>query len=196
MSIASADIRCELREVVLRDKPAEMIAISPKATVPVLQVADATVIDESFDIMKWALAQRDPEDWLNPENGSLDEAYALIESTETQFKPSLDRYKYPDRYTGVSAAEYRTTGCDFIALLEERLKEMPHLFGRQACIADMAIFPFVRQFANTDRDWFEASPYRHTQAWLKKLTAGSLFDIAMKKYSQWRSGQEAVFFPK
>jgi glutathione S-transferase len=196
MSLVSAGSRCELREVVLRDKPAAMIAISPKATVPVLQLADGTVIDESFDIMHWALAQRDPEDWLKPASEPPDAAFALIEQTETQFKSHLDRYKYPDRYLNASVAEHRTAGSHFVALLEERLALMPYLFGKQACIADMAIFPFVRQFANTDRDWFDASPYRHTQAWLAKLTAGTHFGIAMKKYVQWQSGNEVVFFPE
>jgi len=196
MSIVSAGIRCELREVVLREKPAAMIAISPKATVPVLQLAEGTVIDESFDIMHWALAQRDPENWLNPESSSPGEAFALIEQTETQFKPHLDRYKYSDRYTGASAAEHRAAGSHFVTLLEERLAAMPYLFGKQACIADMAIFPFVRQFANTDRDWFDASPYRHTQAWLATLIGGTHFGIAMKNYPQWQSGNEAVFFPE
>jgi len=196
MSIVSAGIRCELREVVLREKPVAMIAISPKATVPVLQLAEGTVIDESFEIMRWALAQRDPEDWLNPASTSPDEAFALVEHTETHFKPHLDRYKYPDRYTGARAAEHRAAGSNFVTLLEERLAVMPYLFGEQACIADMAIFPFVRQFANTDRDWFEASPYRHTRAWLAKLSGGTHFGIAMKKYPQWQSGNEVVFFPE
>jgi glutathione S-transferase len=196
MSLVSAGIRCELREVVLREKPAAMIAISPKATVPVLQLAEGAVIDESFEIMRWALAQHDPEAWLNPASGSSDAAFALVEQTETQFKPHLDRYKYHDRYPNVDAAEHRVAGGDFLALLEERLAVMPYLFGKQACIADMAIFPFVRQFANTDRDWFRASPYGHTQAWLAKLLDGMHFAVAMKKYPQWQNGNESVFFPE
>jgi glutathione S-transferase len=196
MGIAIAGIRCELREVVLRDKPAEMIAISPKATVPVLQLSDGTVIDESLDIMQWALARNDPERWLDPESSSYDEALALIEKTETQFKPHLDRYKYTDRYSGTSAAEHRILASDFVTLLEKQLAVMPYLFGNRASIADMAIFPFVRQFANTDSDWFEASPFQHTHAWLAKLTATTLFGITMKKYPQWKSGSEAVFFPE
>jgi glutathione S-transferase len=196
MSIASAGIKCELREVVLREKPAAMVAISPKATVPVLQLPDGAVIDESLDIMRWALAQHDPEDWLSPEGGSSDEAFALIEQTETQFKPHLDRYKYPDRYAGVNAQEHRAAASDFITLLEERLMEMPHLFGKRACIADIAIFPFVRQFANTDRDWFEASRYRRTQTWLAELIGGRHFAIAMKKYPQWQSENRAALFPE
>jgi len=195
MGLVSAGIRCELREVVLREKPTEMIVISPKATVPVLQLADGTVIDESLEIMLWALGQRDPEGWLKPASASAEEAFALIQQTETQFKPHLDRYKYPDRYPGTSAAEHRAAGCKFLKVLEERLVVMPYLFGRQAGIADMAIFPFVRQFANTDRDWFQTSPYGHTQAWLTKLLDGIHFGIAMKKYPQWQSGNEAVFFP-
>jgi glutathione S-transferase len=195
MSIVSAGIVCELREVVLRDKPAEMIAISPKATVPVLQLPDGTVIDESLDIMRWALAQRDPEQWLKPERSSLDEALALIEQTETQFKPHLDRYKYADRYTGVIATEHRAAGGNFIALLEKRLMLTAHLFGERACIADIAVFPFVRQFANTDRDWFAEQPYPQTQAWLAKLIGGTHFDIAMKKYPHWHSGNAVIHFP-
>ncbi|MGI9331065.1 MAG: glutathione S-transferase [Gammaproteobacteria bacterium] len=195
MSLVSADIRCELREVVLREKPAAMIAISPKATVPVLQLADGTVIDESLEIMRWALEQRDPEGWLHPASASPDEAFALIEKTEGQFKPHLDRYKYPDRYPGESAQEHRAAGSDFVALLEERLAVMPYLFGSQACIADIAIFPFVRQFANTDQDWFQALPYVHVQAWLATLLNGADFSVVMKKYPQWQSGNEVVLFP-
>ena len=196
MSIVSAGIRCELREVVLREKPAEMVTISPKATVPVLQLAEGTVIDESLNIMHWALAQRDPEDWLNPSNTSPDEAFVLIEQTETQLKPHLDRYKYPDRYTGTNAKEQRVKCCNFVKVLEKSLTVMPYLFGNQACIADIAIFPFVRQFANTDRNWFEESPYRHTQAWLSKLSNGNHFCVVMKKYTQWQSGSDSVFFPE
>lgn len=195
MSLASAGIRCELREVVLRAKPAEMIAISPKATVPVLQLPSGEVIDESFDIMRWALEQRDPENWLNPSGASAEQAFALIEQTETMFKPHLDRYKYPDRYPDISATEHRSSACRFIELLEERLTVPPYLFGEQACIADIAIFPFVRQFAQTDRDWFEASPYQQTQSWLEELSTAERFDIAMTKYPQWISGNDAVYFP-
>lgn len=195
MSIASAGIRCELREVVLRDKPADMVAVSPKATVPVLQLTDGTVIDESLDVMQWALAQRDPEDWLKPATASLEAAIALIERTETEFKPNLDRYKYPERSENANAAEHRAEACLFVTLLEERLAITPYLYGKQACIADMAIFPFVRQFAHTDRGWFDASPYRHTRAWLAQLSGDTLFGIAMKKYPQWQVGNEIVFFP-
>jgi glutathione S-transferase len=196
MSLSSAGLRSELREVVLRDKPAELLTISPKATVPVLQLPGGAVIDESLDIMLWALAQRDPDDWLRPAGASPDEALALIEQTETQFKPHLDRYKYPDRYADASAAEHRTAGSNFVSLLEERLTGMPYLYGEQPCIADIAIFPFIRQFANTDSEWFESSPYRRTRTWLAKLSGSKLFDIAMKKYPQWKSGNEAVFFPE
>ena len=195
MSIVSAGIRCELREVVLRDKPAELIAISPKATVPVLQLSDGTIIDESLDVMRWALARSDPEAWLSPASAGLDEAIAVIEATETQFKHHLDRYKYPDRYDDADPLEHRAAACDFIETLEERLAATPLLFGERACIADMAIFPFIRQFANTDSDWFAASPYRRTRAWLSRLVDGEHFLAAMKKYPQWHSGDEAVYFP-
>jgi glutathione S-transferase len=195
MAIGAAGIRCELREVVLRDKPAEMIVISPKATVPVLQLPDGTVIDESLDIMRWALEHNDPENWLKPPDGSQGEAFELIEQTETEFKPNLDRYKYPDRYPGVNATEHRAAGALFIEQLEERLAATPYLFGNDACIADFAIFPFVRQFANTDGGWFDALPCRHTQAWLEHFTTGTHFLSVMKKYPQWHNGDDIVVFP-
>lgn len=195
MGMASAGIRCELREIVLRDKPAEMIAVSPKATVPVLQLRDGTIIEESFDIMQWALAQHDPDDWLNPASGSLDEALQLIEVTETEFKPHLDRYKYPNRYPGTDATEHRTAGCRFLNRLEERLNTTPFLFGNRVCIADIAIFPFVRQFANTDRAWFDTSEYPQTRAWLTELTSSPVFLNVMQKYPLWQSGNEITFFP-
>ena len=196
MGLYSADVRCELREVVLRDKPTEMVDISPKATVPVLQLPDGKVIDESLDIMLWALKQHDPADWLNPAGSALNEAIALIGITETDFKPHLDRYKYPNRYGDVSAEEHRDTGSKFIALLEERLTTAPWLFGEKPCIADIAVFPFVRQFANTDRAWFDASPWTRTQAWLAKLIENQLFIAIMKKYPQWHGGDAPVIFPQ
>lgn len=196
MSLVSAGIRCELREVVLRDKPAEMIAVSPKATVPVLQLPDGLVIDESIDIMQWALAHGDPGGWLRPESATIEEALDLIEETETKFKPHLDRYKYPDRYPGEDAIVHRSACSRFLASLEERLADSPYLFGNEPCIADIAIFPFVRQFANTDRDWFDASVLLNMQVWLQKLITSPLFEKAMKKYPQWRNEHKAVFFPE
>ena len=196
MSLVTAAIRCELREVVLRDKPAEMIAVSPKATVPVLQTPDGSVIDESIDIMRWALATRDPKAWLRPESKTLEDAFALIEATEAGFKPHLDRYKYPNRYPGEDAIVHRTACNEFIDTLESRLNDSSNLFGGEPCIADIAIFPFVRQFANTDRDWFEASAPRNVQAWLNEHAAGPLFETAMQKYPQWHRDDPAVFFPE
>ena len=196
MSILSAGIRCELREVVLREKPVELIALSPKATVPVLQLAEGSIIDESLNIMLWALEKYDPENWLNPPNSSLNEALELVKKTETQLKPHLDRYKYPDRYIGVNKIEHRGKCTNFIKILEEKLSEIPYLFGKQACIADIAIFPFIRQFANTDLNWFEKSPYPHTQAWLTKLLNKTQFAIAMKKYTQWHASNVVTFFPE
>jgi glutathione S-transferase len=195
MAVAAADIQSELREVVLRDKPQEMIDISPKATVPVLQLPDGTVIDESIDIMRWALAQNDPEGWLALDDAIAKEAFELIEQTETQFKPELDRYKYPNRYSGAQAQTHRAEGAKFVDRLEARLQATPYLCGDQACIADFAIFPFIRQFANTDRDWFDAAPWPHTQAWLEKLIGSAHFTGVMNKYPQWHAGDEIALFP-
>jgi glutathione S-transferase len=196
MGIASAGIRCELREVVLRDKPDAMIAISPKGTVPVLLLPDGTVIDESLDIMRWALDRNDPENWLSPDGASAAETVSLIEQAEDEFKPHLDRYKYPNRYDNAIAAEHRAEACRFVDLLEARLKRSRYLFSKQACIADIAVFPFLRQFANTDKEWWEASPFPRTRKWLEGLIATPGFISAMKKYRQWREGDEPVLFPE
>ncbi len=195
LAITTAGIECELREVVLRDKPAEMVRISPKATVPVLQLTDDTVIDESLEIMHWSLAQHDPLGWLNPELESLSAALDLIRSADTDFKYHLDRYKYPDRFTAAHATEHRDKAEQFIQIIEQRLAATPMLLGSHGCIADYAILPFVRQFANTDRDWFAATPYTHTQKWLSDFVASDMFLSVMKKYAQWHAGGEAALFP-
>ena len=166
LALRYAGIACELREVVLRDKPDAMVEASPKATVPVLQVSDDIVIDERLDVMLWALERNDPENWLVPEQGDVEDMMTLIAEADGDFKDSLDRYKYPNRYDGVDAVEYRTRGETFLMKLDDRLKGSTYLFGERLCLADVAIAPFVRQFANTDRVWFDATPYAALQRWL------------------------------
>ncbi len=192
---------CELREVVLRDKPQEMLDASPKATVPVLVDLDGTVIDESFEVMMWALERNDPDEWLKPEAGTLEEMLALIEKIEGPFKTHLDRYKYANRYTqendgnGVSAEEHRDAGMDILNALEARLQQHPYLFGSRLSLADVATAPFVRQFANTDANWFAAQSIPATQAWLSKFVESELFLSCMNKYDQWNASNKGIKFP-
>lgn len=190
MAIAICGIRVEIREVVLRDKPPEMIAVSPKATVPVLLLPDGAVIDESLDIMYWALGLEDPEDWLACSNGE-----ALILATETQFKPHLDRYKYASHYPGEDARQHRGQALLFVEKLDKILRDRNCICGNRRGLADVAIFPFIRQFANTDRDWFDRLDLAGLQGWLGRQLESSLFLSVMVKRKPWAAGDEPVIFP-
>ncbi len=176
---------CEIREVDLKDKPDGMLAASPKATVPVLVLTDGQVIDQSLDIMLWALERNDPQDWLSPETGTLAEMLTLIEATEHPFKTHLDRYKYATRYDDADPEFHRDEGLKFLGQFDERLRESSHLFGNHPALADFAIFPFIRQFANTDRNWFEEQDLPALQAWLDGHVASPLFETTMTKRPFW-----------
>ena len=197
MAIAASGIECRLREVVLRDKPAEMLDASPKGTVPVIVEQDGTVIEESLDVMSWALGQNDAEDWLAPESGTRAEMDALIAQCDGPFKRALDRYKYPNRYEdeGVIREDQRALGLQFLEQLNQQLEGHAQLFGDRVSYADIAIFPFIRQFANTDRDWFNALDLPHLQAWLAGHLDSPRFKQIMPKFPQWKTGDEEPVFP-
>jgi glutathione S-transferase len=188
MALAVSGIDIEHREVLLRDKPPAMLDASPKGTVPVVALPDGHVVDESLDIMCWALGQNDPEHWLAPGRAAFD----LIARSDGPFKHDLDRYKYPNRYDDVDALQHRQSGSEFLAELDQKLTGQAQLFGSQISVADIAIFPFVRQFANHDRDWFDAQDWPRLQAWLTAHLASPLFDSIMKKHDVWVDPQRAV----
>jgi len=194
IALLAAEIDVELREVVLRDKPQSMIDVSPKATVPVLVLPDGTVVDESLEIMVWALAENDPLEWLSPESGTLDDMLALISQNDGPFKHHLDRYKYPNRYEDVDPLEHRRDAEKILNRLDGRLAVGKYLFGSRPALADFAIAPFIRQFANTDKEAFDAMPFVHVQRWLDDFLASSLFERAMTKYDQWHEGDTPVIF--
>ncbi len=181
MALLISDIVCEIREVKLRDKPAEMIAASAKATIPVLVLPDGRVVDESLDIMRWALGRHDPERWLDGDD------LPLIEANDGTFKYHLDRYKYSDRYVADSA-EHRASGLAMLTHLDARLTSARFLCGEHRSLTDAAIMPFVRQFAQTDRPWFDAQPLPALQRWLAVQLASSLFVRTMIALPQWRAG--------
>lgn len=187
--------RCELREVVLRDKPQAMLAASPKGTVPVLITTDGTVLDESLDIMLWALQQHDPELWLTPQQGSFDAMLALIAQCDGGFKFHLDRYKYPERYDNIDAQAHRAAAAGYLQQLEAQLGSTPYLFGNHPTVADMALAPFVRQFSQTDLGWFDAQPWPRLQVWLSGIVESAMFECVMQKYPQWLSGTAGIVFP-
>lgn len=196
LALLASGTRCELREVVLRDKPAALRDASPKATVPVLVDVDGVVIDQSLDIMRWALARHDPHRWLSPAHGTLDEMLALIATGDGAFKQALDRYKYPNRFEGVDALQQRRQGGLFLDALEGRLRTSRHLFGDAPALADLAIAPFVRQFAQVDAVWFAAAPWPSVQTWLSALTGSPMWTAVMAKLAPWQPGDVAVIFPE
>ncbi len=185
LAIAYAGVAVELREVELRNKPQAMLLVSPKATVPVLQLKNGRVLDESLDIMLWALQQNDPEHWLKA--AGLDPAKALIRGNDEPFKYYLDRYKYADRYPAYSELYYRQQGELFLADLESLLTQRTYLSGDQFSLADAAILPFIRQFCAVEPAWFKDSPYPALRQWLNDFLASSLFEQVMTKYPYWQA---------
>jgi len=181
MALRYAGVPVEIVEVSLKNKPAEMLALSPKGTVPVLN-ADGVVIDESLQIMRWALAQNDPDDWL-----LAGDAFAalwmekLIEGNDQIFKSALNRYKYAERYPERPMEAYRAEGALFLQKLDELLEGRDYLLADHPSLADIALLPFVRQFAHVDREWFAQTPYIRLQAWLQRLLESELFTSIMKK---------------
>jgi glutathione S-transferase len=191
LALASSGLAYELREVALRSKPAELLAASPKGTVPVLVLPGGEVIDESLDVMLWALRQRDPDGWLA---GDLSSMTTLIAGNDGDFKQHLDRYKYPNRYTGEHGGDsqrfaelHRAAGAAWLASLQLRLREQNFLFGERASLADMAVLPFVRQFAHTDAAWFAEQPWPQLAAWLAQFEASALYQSVMDKHAPWQA---------
>ena len=180
----------ELREVVLLDKPEALIAASPKGTVPVLQLPDGTVLEESLDIMRWALDIHDPQGWLRVEEA--DEVQAWVQLNDGPFKSLLDGYKYASRHPGLPAHGCRD---EALALMLEplntRLAERRFLLRESISLLDMALLPFVRQFAACDSAWFQSTALTQLQGWLKHLTATPMFESVMHKPSPWQPVAEA-----
>jgi glutathione S-transferase len=196
MALAVSGQTCELREVVLRNKPQGLLQASPKATVPVLVLPNGQVLEQSLDIMRWALAQHDPDGWLAPSQGSVDEMLDFIAACDGPFKHALDRCKYPDRYPDADSRAEKNKAAAWLETLESRLSVQPFLFGAHAALADMAVAPFVRQFAGIDAAWWDAQPWPRLQAWLAQWQASRLFGLVMCKLPAWVDGTPGVAFPQ
>jgi glutathione S-transferase len=181
MALRYSGVAVNIVEVSLKAKPAEMLALSSKGTVPVLSV-DGQVIDESLSIMRWALAQRDPQDWLLKDDpaGQV-QIDALIEENDQGFKVHLNRYKYAERYPEQPMEFYRAEGEVFLRRLEGLLEGRDYLLADHPSLADVAVMPFIRQFAHVDREWFGQTPYVRLQAWLQRFLESDLFTSIMKK---------------
>ncbi len=188
MALKYAELKIELRSVELSNLPAEALAVSPHATVPSLVIGEHEYIDESWDIMKWALQQNDPEHWMGENQQFLQEAEMLVETNDFSFKEDLDQYKYADRYPQHPARVYRERGEEFLQELEEMLQQQVFLLAPQITVADVAVFPFIRQFALVDKPWFDAAPYPRLQHWLVAMSGTSWFQDAFRKREIWQSG--------
>ena len=201
MALSGSQQQVQLREILLRDKPADMVAASPKATVPVLILADDHLLEESLDIMLWALRNNDPQNWLSPQVGDLDGMLALIDRMDGDFKHHLDHYKYATRHApqdtdpDAYSQQNREAAPDILKGLDARLENQHFLFGDRRSLADVAIAPFVRQFANTDIDWFNAQPCPHLQRWLQAFLDDELFLGVMEKHKPWKQTGIAIDFP-
>lgn len=191
LALAVSNQAFEPREVVLRSKPAALLAASPKGTVPVLVLADGQIIDQSLDVMLWALQRQDPTGWLAPTGCSFEAMASLIAENDGPFKHALDRYKYPTRYLAESdiddpafARVHRTLCAAWVQELESMLGN-GWLFGERASLADMALLPFVRQFAHTDAQWFAEQAWPRLQAWLAGFEASAIYAKVMEKRLPW-----------
>ncbi len=190
MGLWAAGVEVELREVVLRDKPQAMLDASPKGTVPVLVLEDGRVLDESIEIMRWALARNDPDGWLRHGVAADD----ILERMDGPFKKHLDRYKYHTRYDGADPEYHRAQALEILEGLNARIAEYGQLLGSDPTLADYASFPFIRQFANHDRKWFDALPLEPLQTWLAGHLSSDIFKSIMPKFDQWQPGDAPVIF--
>ena len=191
MALAASGAKVMLREVLLKDKPPELVEASPKATVPVLVLSDGRVIEESLDVMRWALEQNDPLSWLD--DALLDSDW--ISECDGDFKHWLDRYKYAERHPEQSAEDYRKSAEGFIKKLEDQLSVSDWLGGTAANAVDVALFPFIRQFAGVDPLWWQQAPYPNVRQWLENWLNSALFSAIMAKHPRWESGQPGERFP-
>jgi len=192
MALANSGLIVELREILLRNKPQQLLDISAKGTVPVLLLGNGSVIDESLDIMLWALSKNDPSHWFN--NDLIKDINQLIQENDGEFKYYLDRYKYADRYPDHEPLYYRQQAEKFLIDLEQRLSQHKFLCSNNCSLADIAIFPFIRQFANVDFAWFQSSNYCNLNQWLNNHIESKLFQSIMDKYPAWKTGDDPVLF--
>ena len=185
LALYASGIAVEHREIELKNKPVCMLAASPKGTVPVLVLPDGQVIEESLDIMRWALQAQDPLHWWPNDPLRFTAAIALIKDNDGPFKYALDRYKYPRRFGLEDGAAWRDAGAEFLLRLEAVLLTQPQLAGQQQGLCDAALAPFVRQFAHTDKAWFAAQPWPRLVRWLSKFEGSDGFAAIMHKHPIW-----------
>ena len=192
MAIHISDQRCELREVLLRDKPPSMLQYSAKGTVPVLILQDGKVIDESLDVIDWALNLNDPDDWQRSKDTK--KTKELIKINDGEFKYHLDRYKYSKRYDNEDPEFHRKKCLKFIESINNELNNSEYIFDDNISYADIVLLPFIRQFRIADIEWFDSLPYDNLKKWLSSFLGSSLLNSIMKKYDLWKEGDKSIIF--
>jgi glutathione S-transferase len=192
MAIHISGQRCELREVLLRDKPPSMLEYSAKGTVPVLILQDGKVIDESLDVIDWALNLNDPDDWQRSKD--KEKTKELIKINDGEFKYHLDRYKYSKRYDNEDPEFHRKKCLKFIESINNELNNSEYIFDDNISYADIVLLPFIRQFRIADIEWFDSLPYDNLKKWLSSFLDSSLLNSIMKKYDLWKEGDKSIVF--
>ena len=192
MAIHISGQRCELREVLLRDKPPSMLEYSAKGTVPVLILQDGKVIDESLDVIDWALNINDPDDWQRSKD--KEKTKELIKINDGEFKNHLYRYKYSKRYDNEDPEFHRKKCLKFIESVNNELNNSKYIFDDYISYADIVLLPFIRQFRLADIEWFDSLPYDNLKKWLSSFLGSSLLNSIMKKYDLWKEGDKSIVF--
>ena len=192
MAIAISGQQVEFLEVILRDKPPSMIELSPKGTVPVLSLSSGQVIDESLDVIDWALKLNDPDNWLR--SNQSEKSSELIHTNDNEFKHHLDRYKYSKRYDNEDPEFHRKKCLKFIESLNNELNNSKYIFDNNISYVDIVLLPFIRQFRIADMEWFDSLPYDNIKVWLSKFLDSFLLNIIMKKYDLWKEGDVSIVF--
>ena len=192
MAIHISGQRCELREVLLRDKPPSMLEYSAKGTVPVLILQDGKVIDESLDVIDWALNLNDPDNWQRSKDTK--KTKELIKINDGEFKYHLDRYKYSKRYDNEDPEFHRKKCLKFIESVNNELNNSKYIFDDNISYADIVLLPFIRQFRIADIEWFDSLPYDNLKKWLSSFLGSSLLNSIMKKYDLWKEGDKSIVF--
>ena len=193
LALAYAQQTIIIREITLKNKPHAMLTLSPKGTVPVLHLADGVVLEESRDIMMWALHAHDPFGLLT---GDLHAMHSLLDKNDVDFKFWLDRYKYPERFSADETCDAlfaRQQADVFLSELELRLNQQRYLFGEKITVADIGVMPFVRQFASVEPEWFKHSPYPAVRRWLNSGLDSPVFTLIMEKFKPWQEGDVPVY---
>ena len=192
-AIRSSQIIVEVREIQLQEKPSEFLKSSPKGTVPVLITNSGEVLEESLDIINWALNINDPHNWLAKGKLEYQEIIKLLDDLENKFKTNLDKYKYPSRFSGVDQYLYRDKNLCFLKKLNSYLENNKSLNGEHLTLLDYAIFPFVRQFRNVDQEWFEKLNFSFLNKWINQIIDSEEFSSIMKKFKKWEPNDVPIY---